>query len=196
MNLGFLNNGKWYQHESKCRLSMIIKTCWWFILLIINDHQCLSSMSINDHQWWSMIIKNINDHRDSTCHISAMVTDINVNPNAGCQWSSRLVVDSSCWSSMTIKGFCKWFIMFLPIPGSSFHQWLLQSKRLWNRPPPKSGSADPMNIFSDPYHCLSLLINDHQVILQVIHHVVIACDACHFSNRCSNQKSCEFWPPP
>ena len=90
---------------------MIIKTCWWFILLITNDHQWSSSVTINDHQWWSMIIKNINDHRDSTCHISAMVTDINVNPNAGCQWSSRLVVDSSCWSSMTIKWFCKWFIM-------------------------------------------------------------------------------------
>ena len=68
-------------------------------------------MSISYHQWWSLIIKNINDHRDSTCHISAMVTDINVNPNAGCQWSSRLVVDSSCWSSMTIKWFGKWFIM-------------------------------------------------------------------------------------
>ena len=37
--------------------------------------------------------------------------------------------------------------------------------------PPKLGSPDPINILSDPYHCLSLLINDHQVI----HHIVIAC---------------------
>ena len=61
LNLSYLSNGNWYQRESKCRLSMIIKTCCWFILLIINDHQVILQVIlhvVSGTNFWNSYLSN------------------------------------------------------------------------------------------------------------------------------------------